>query len=319
MGTGSALPRLVIDNHMLTEFLDTSDEWISSRTGIRERRVLSDDTLRQIACQASARALDSAGVAAADLDMILCSTVQGEATTPALACMVQADIGANCPAMDVNGACTGFLYALEVAEGLLATGRYRRILIVCAERMTRLCDWRDRSTCVLFGDGAGAVVAEPGDSLLSMRLVTAGDDGPLNAYPHPGNSPYARSAAYRPLYMAGQEIYRFAVGAAAGDLRAAAEAAGVLIDDIGHFVLHQANLRIVEAVRGRLGMPEEKFPHNIERTGNTSSASIPILLDELNRGGALKQGELIAMAAFGAGLTSGACVLRWTQKTKTEA
>jgi 3-oxoacyl-[acyl-carrier-protein] synthase-3 len=318
LGTGSALPKLIIDNAMLTGFLDTSDEWISSRTGIRERRVLSDETLREIAARASINALEDAGVSPEALNMILCSTVQGEATTPSLSCMVQADVGARCPAMDVNGACTGFLFALELAEGLIATGRYQRILIVCAEYMTRLCDWRDRATCVLFGDGAGAVVVGPGDGLKAIRLTAAGNDAPLNAYPHPGNSPYARSRPFQPLHMAGQEIYRFAVSAAAADLRAAAEAAGVAVADIAHFVLHQANLRILDAVRARLQLPEDRFPHNIERTGNTSSASIPILLDELHRAGALKPGELIAMAAFGAGLTSGACVLKWTQSNHLE-
>lgn len=312
LGTGSALPAYTLTNGHLTEFLDTSDEWIRTHTGIRTRQVIADETLLELAARASEAALESAGLRAEEIDYLVCSTVQGDSVTPSLASLVQARIGANCPAMDINSACTGFLYALDLADAYLRAGKARRVLVVCAEAMTRIVDWTDRATCVLFGDGAGAVVADAQEGLLAVRLTSQGDETNLNMYPATGNSPFAaENRPARPLRMNGPEIYKFAVSSCVRDLRLVCEVAGVALEDVDCFLLHQANKRILDAARARLRQSAEKFPSNVERRGNTSSASIPILLDEVNRAGRLRDGDIVAMSAFGAGLTTGACVLRW--------
>lgn len=315
LGTGSALPARTVTNDDLAKFLDTSDEWIRTHTGIESRQVITGETLLQLAARAANAALENAGLTSADIDYLLCSTVQADTVTPSLGCVLQAEIGAECPALDVNGACAGFLYALDLADALLKAGKAARVLVVCAEGMTRMVDWSDRSTCVLFGDGAGAAVMDGGEGLLATRLTSAGDATFLNMYPSPGNSPFATShLPMRALYMDGPEIYRFAVSHSVKDLRAVCEAAGVALEDVDHFLLHQANKRIIDAARVRLKQPEEKFPLNVQVRGNTSSASVPILLDEVNRAGRLHSGDILAMSAFGAGLTTGACVLRWTKE-----
>ena len=314
-GTGSSLPKFTLDNHKLTTFLDTSDEWITTRTGIHSRQVITDETLKGLGLEAAGRALEDAGLEAGDIDFVLCSTVQADTVTPSLACLLQGGIGAHCGALDINGACAGFVYALDLADAMIATGRARHVLVVCAEAMTRLCDWTDRSTCVLFGDGAAAVVCGPGEGFMGARLTSEGNEGVLYMRPQPGNSPFEKSPApYTPMYMAGQEVYKFAVSTVPKDLKAVAEQAGLTPDDIDHYILHQANKRILDAVRARLHQGDEKFPSNIAVRGNTSSASLPILLDELNRAGHFKKGDLLAMSAFGAGLTTGSCILRWTKE-----
>lgn len=312
LGTGSALPERAVTNDELTGFLNTSDEWIRTRTGIRERRVMTDESLSELGGLAATRALQDADIVPEQLDMILCTTVQGETVTPALACQIQKELGACCPCLDVNGACAGFVYALDVAHAYISSGKMKRILIVSAEELTRLCDWGDRASCVLFGDGAGAVVVGEGEGMLTSRLTTRSDTEVLCAYPMPGNNPFRTAKHdFEPLHMLGQEVYRFAVSASSEDILVCARQAGLELEEIDYFILHQANQRILDAVRRRLKVPEERFPHNIERTGNTSSASIPILLDELNRAGLLTDGQIIAMSAFGAGLSTGACILRW--------
>jgi 3-oxoacyl-[acyl-carrier-protein] synthase-3 len=303
---------MVVTNEDLTKFLDTSDEWISTRTGIRERRVLSTESLNDLASKAAKAALESAGLTEKDIDFILCSTVQGEWVTPALSCMVQRELGAACPVLDINGACAGFVYALDVADAFLKSGKARRVLIVCAEAMSHIADWTRREECVLFGDGAGAVVVDGGEGLLAMRLTTRGDSALLHMRASTGNSPFETHPAQQDfLHMAGQEVYRFAVSACVEDLRAILSQAGIAQGKVDYFLLHQANFRILEAVRARMEQPPEKFPHNLERYGNTSSATIPILLDEMNRAGLLKAGQMLALSAFGAGLVTGACLIRW--------
>lgn len=314
LGTGSALPAYTLTNDRLTEFLDTSDAWISTRTGIRTRQIITNETLLDLGAQAARRALENAGLDVGDIDYLLCSTVQADTVTPSLACVLQKEIGANCPGVDINGACAGFIYALDLADAYLRAGKARRMLIVCAEGMSRLADWTDRSTCVLFGDGAGAAVVDGGEGLFRARLFCDGNAEPLNIRPNPGNSPFAtETVPMRGLYMDGPEIYRFAVSHSTADLKAVIEAAGLNLDAVDHYLLHQANMRIVNAVRARLKQPEEKFPANVSVRGNCSSASIPILLDEQNRAGRFRAGDLLALSAFGAGLTTGACVLSWTR------
>ena len=315
LGTGSALPKFTLTNDRLTEFLDTSDEWIRTRTGIGTRQVASSETSLSLATAAAEAALENAGLGAEDIDFLICSTVQADTGTPSLACVLQGAAGMRCPAIDINGACAGFIYALDYADALLKAGKAKRVMVVCAELMSRLVDWTDRSTCVLFGDGAGAVVLDGDENLFHTRLTSEGDINIINLYPHPGNSPFMTNAhPQRGLYMDGQEVYKFAVSHSAADLKQVAQEAELDMDEIGHFLLHQANKRILDAVRVRLRQPAEKFHSNIEKRGNTSSASIPILLDELNREGMFHSGDVLAMSAFGAGLTTGACVIRWTKE-----
>ncbi|NLE20706.1 MAG: ketoacyl-ACP synthase III [Clostridiales bacterium] len=312
-GIGRGLPRQTVMNEQLERILDTSDEWIQSRTGIRERRVLGEDTLTELALAAGREALADAGVSGADLDLILVATTMGDYIFPALSCLIQQDLGAGCPAMDLHAACTGFLYALQTADAFLQAGKARRVLVVGAESITRLADWEDRATCVLFGDGAGAVVVEPGEGLLSMRLNAQTDARVLYMLAEPGNCPFTTHPEEKAggLKMLGQDVFRFAVTACARDLEAAVSEAGVRMQDVDWFLLHQANRRILDTVRQRLGIDPVKMPSNIHRTGNTSAASIPLLLWELYHSGRLQKGQLLALSAFGAGLTSGACVIRW--------
>ena len=315
LGTGSALPKFTLTNDRLTEFLDTSDEWIRTRTGIQSRQVVTSENSLSLSEEAVAAALENAGLRAEDIDFLICSTVQADTVTPSLACVLQAAAGMSCPAIDINGACAGFIYALDYADALLKSGKARRVMVVCAEIMSRLIDWTQRATCVLFGDGAGAVVLDGGENLYECRLTSEGDGNVINAYPNPGNSPFMTNAhPASGLHMDGQDVYKFAVSHSSADLKRVAEKAGLEMDDISCYLLHQANKRILEAVRVRLRQPEEKFPSNIEVRGNTSSASVPILLDELNRAGRFKSGDVLAMSAFGAGLTTGACVIRWTKE-----
>lgn len=314
LGTGSALPSYTLTNQKLTEFLETSDEWIRSRTGICSRQIITDETLAQLGRRAALNALEDSGASAAEIDLIICTTVRGDTVTPSLACILQSAIGAGCPALDINGACAGFIYALDMADAYLTSGKARRILIVSAEGMSRLVDWGDRSTCVLFGDGAGAVVVDGGEGFFRSRLTSNGDATPLNIIPYSGNSPFiAEHTQPRALHMDGQEIYRFAVSHSTDDLQKVAAEAGLDADSIDHFLLHQANRRIVDAVRARLKQPVGKFPTNIQVRGNTSSASVPILLDEQHRAGRFHNGDMLAMSAFGAGLTTAACIIEWTR------
>ena len=311
-GTGRALPKQVVTNAQLTEILDTSDEWIVSHTGIRERRILSEETLEDIAFAAANAALDDAQLTGADMDLILCCNMIATHLTPGLGCLVAGAVNAACPVLDINGACTGFVQALDVADSYLRAGKARRILIVAAEKATYLADWTDRATCVLFGDGAGAVVVE-GDGaglLMASTLKTESNIQFLNAVLPPSRCPYTKAAQPESaLYMNGQEVYRFAVSACIRDLNFVIEQAGITMDDVDCYLLHQANSRILEAARTRLRQPAEKFPTNIARLGNTSSACIPILLSEMRDEGKLHEGMTLAFAAFGAGLSHGAALL----------
>lgn len=312
LSTGSALPALEVTNEDLARLVDTSDEWIRTRTGIQTRRVLSTETLVDLAAQAAQNALDGAGLAAEDIDFILLSTVQGQYITPGLACMVQQRIGAQCPCLDVNGACAGFVYALDMADAYLKAGRFRRILVMAAEALSRLCDWQDRATCVLFGDGAGAAIVENDDGLFRSRLTTKANQTALWADAQSSTCPFTQPFEVETkLHMQGQEVYKFAVSASTADIRGLMDDLSISADDVSLFLLHQANLRIVEAVRSRLKQPPEKFPTCIQHTGNISSACIPVLLDELNRAGRLSRGDILLLSGFGAGLVTGTCVLCW--------
>ncbi len=312
-GTGSCLPPLSITNQELSRILDTSHEWIYSRTGIESRHIC-ESGLTKTAAQAGAGALADAGRSVDEMDYILCATISADYATPSLACLVQEELGGACPALDIGAACTGFLYGLDLAQALIGSGKARRILLIAAEAMSSTVDWTKRDVSVLFGDGAGAVVLEEGEDLLSIRVGAVGRAEPLFMKRPAGNCPYAAEKegdVY--LHMDGQEVYKFAVSAMVRDILHVLEAAGVSPQAVDHVLPHQANLRILEAASKKLPIPVEKFLSNIRNTGNTSAASIPILLDEARRSGAIKAGQLLVMSAFGAGLTTGACVIKWSK------
>ena len=311
IGTGSALPACRITNDDLSRLVDTNDEWITTRTGIRERPILTTESVTEIAVAAARNALENSGISPADLDYIICPTLGGDYMTPSLACVVQMELQANCPAVDVNGACSGFLYALDVADGVFARGKARYVLVLAAERLSRILDWSDRSTCVLFGDAAAAVVLEAGDALHYLEVTARGNLCLASPFA-PGSCPYTEPDTRKPgLLMKNREVYTFAVSTICRSLKKAAEETGIPMEETDYFFLHQANLRIIETARKKLGLPEEKFPVNIQKYGNTSSASIPLLLDEWNRAGKLKKGQHLVLCAFGAGLTTGLAARDW--------
>ena len=311
-GTGSALPKKIVTNDMLSEFLDTSDEWIRARTGVVSRHVISDERLEELAIEAAKRALENAGMTAAELDFIICSNVVNEYVTPQLSCIIQGGIGASCPCIDINCACAGFIYAVEIAESFYKAGRVRNVLVVSAEEPTRMTDWSDRRTCVLFGDGAGAAVLTPGDNIKSVKLSASSATDKLWQYRLLHPTPYiTKEEVDVPLQMKGQEVFKFAVKAAGKDISRTLKELNINADDVDHYLLHQANIRIINAIRDYLEQPQEKFPTNIEDHGNSSSSCCPILLDECNRKGLFKRGDMIAMSAFGAGFVSGAMLFEW--------
>lgn len=327
-GTGSALPGRIVTNKELEQMVETSDEWIRERTGIGERHVSVGETVVTLGSEAACKALEQAGKRAEEIDLILVATCSPEQYLPCCACQVQAAIGAvNALAFDVNAACSGFLFALNTADAYLRTGLAENALVIGSEVLSKLVDWTDRGSCILFGDGAGAVVVErceasPG--ILGRALHSDGTGGGvLQCGARELTTPYARTSAAKTdqkqqtddrehyIQMDGQEVYRFATRRVPQCIEEALADAGLAVPDIDLFVLHQANVRIIDAVAKRLHADREKFPTNLERVGNLSSASIPVLLDELHRQGKLHRGDRIVLAGFGAGLTIGACVMTW--------
>ena len=311
-GTGSALPKQVVTNDMLAQFLDTSDEWIKTRTGVSSRFVISDEKLEDLAAKAAQKALEDAGIKAEELDFIICSNVVNEYITPQLSCIIQGAIGASCPCIDINCACAGFIHAVEMAEAFYKAGKVRNVLIVCAEEPTRMTDWSDRRTCVLFGDGAGAAVLTPGDNIKSVKLSASSATEKLWQYRTLQPTPYiTKEEMDVPLQMKGQDVFKFAVTAASKDITRALNDLQIEASDVDYYLLHQANICIINAIQNYLEQPAEKFPTNVENHGNSSSSCCPILLDECNRKGMFKKGDKIAMSAFGAGFVSGALVMEW--------
>lgn len=317
IGTGCALPARSVSNDELSEFLDTSDEWIFTRTGIRSRHICTDETLDDLAVRASERALAMAGVRPEDLDMIVCATTTADHLIPAEACAIAERLGATCPAFDVSAACAGFVFALDVVDGYFSLGRVNTVLVVAAERMSRLLDWQDRNTCVLFGDGAGAVVLRASkEGPLATRLKTMPDVKTLEVPGVAGSSPFGvqhANGATREsvLAMNGRKVFKFGVAAICDTVAELVESAHLELGDIEHFVFHQANERILAQAVKRLGIEDARVVRTLERTGNISSACIPYALDVLNRSGRLKRGQIVAFVGFGAGLDIGGCLLRW--------
>ena len=299
---------------MLEKFLETTDEWITERTGIKERCVISSEKLEDLATDAANKALEDAGLTAADIDFIICSNVVNEFVTPALSCIIQGKLGAKCPTVDINAACAGFIYAMDMAEDKLRCKKAKNILIICAEEPSRMVSWKNRSTCVLFGDGAGAAVVTEGDELKSMRLTTSSLTEVLYYQRQLEPTPYIdKEENFEPLVMKGREVFKHAVTNSCRDIRKVLNEAGVAVEEVKYFVLHQANKRIIDSIRNFLGVDEERVPHNVERYGNISSAALPALLDELNREGKLQNGDKLVFSAFGAGFTTGACIIEWNK------
>lgn len=311
IATGSSVPQLELTNDMLSQMMDTSDEWIRTRTGIQSRRILSTESLTDLAIAAAKKCLDQSSLQGSDIDYILCHNIVSDIVTPSMASIINKEIGSCCPTVDLNSACTGFIYALDIADSLLKTGKARRILIVCAEEMSHFIDWDKRETCVLFGDAAGAVIVEDGGDETYFHLSTKYTDA-LNCNSKYASSPFRkREMPYHFLEMRGRDVFKLAILNSSNDIKKVLEKANIKPNDVDYYLLHQANIRILEAIRKELDLPEKSVPHNIEKRGNTSSASIPVLLDELNRSHTFKKGDLLAFSAFGAGFTSGACLIRW--------
>ena len=314
IGTGSAHPTCKVTNEMLEQFLETSDEWITERTGIKERLVISSEKLEDLAVIAANKALEDANLTAADIDYIICSNVVNEYVTPALSCIIQGKLGATCPTLDINAACAGFLFAIDMADDKLRAKKAKNILIVCAEEPSRMVSWQNRSTSVLFGDGAGAAVVTEGDELKAIRLTTSSLAEVLYYQRKLEPTPYiTKEENFEPLVMRGREVFKHAVTSSCRDIRKLLNETGLQAEDIKYYVLHQANRRIIDAIRNFLGVDEERVPHNVERYGNISSAALPALLDELNREGKLQKGDKLVFSAFGAGFTTGACVIEWAK------
>ena len=311
-GVGSALPKRRVDNAELAKQVDTSDEWIVERTGIRSRYIADDtETTATLATDAARRALDHAGMVAQEIDLIVLATATPDQTFPSSATKVQAALGINdCVAFDVHAVCTGFLYALSVADSMLRSGNARRALVIGAETFSRILDWEDRGTCVLFGDGAGAliIVAEEGESgILATRLHA---DGRHNDLLFVDGGPSTTGTVGK-LRMKGREVFRHAVVNLAAVLTEVLEAAGLTSDDVDWIVPHQANARILDATAKKLGVSPDKVVVTVDRHANTSAASVPLAFDAAIRDGRIKRGDLIVLEAMGGGFTWGAAALRY--------
>ena len=320
-GTGSYLPERIMTNRELEESVDTSDEWITSRTGIRERRIAKDgEFTSHLATEAARRALEQAGVAAAEIELIIVATITPDTLTPATACYVQQQIGSlKAVAFDVSAACSGFLYAMEFARHAVGAGAFRNALIIGAEKLSAFVDWNDRNTCVLFGDGAGAAVLLPstngGGKILSSTLGTDGAQAELLNIPGGGSACPALpgTAPVKPavLSMQGREVFKHAVNAMRQAAIDGIAAAGLTSADIDLIIPHQANLRIIDAIVERLDFDRDNVFINLDKYGNTSAAAVAIALDEANRQGRIKPGDRILLVAFGAGLTWASAVIEW--------
>lgn len=314
-GTGSALPEKVVSNDDLAQFLDTSDEWIYTRTGIRRRHVLTHERLDDLAIASAKQALADAGVSGAEVDLILCATMRGDTYTPSLACTVGEAVGSRAPAFDLNAACVGVLYAMEIADSFISSGKAETVLIVSAEAMSKLVDWADRSTCVLFGDGTGAMVVKKGKGRLAGVLCSDPDSRVIRMPNFEGmNSPYNQTAQEKlAMYMDGGEVYKFAVNAMGRRIEEACARAGLAPADIDWYLPHQANVRIIDASLKKYHIPKEKVLLNIAECGNMSATSVMVLLDEYAKKGTFKNGDKLLLVAFGGGLTSGAVIVEWNR------
>jgi len=320
LGTGSCLPDRVVTNEDMAKIVDTNDEWIRSRTGIRERRIVDENTASSdLAVVAAQRALEDAGISAEDIDLVIVATVTPDHLFPATACLVQDRIGAKkAAAFDLTAGCTGFLYGLSAAVPMVESGHFKHALVIGVETLSRITDFTDRSTCVLFGDGAGAVVIGPakeGKGFLAFEMGSDGSGAELLRQEAGGSrNPATQETVLQRKHfisMAGNEVFKFAVRTLGSCSEKVLEKAGLTKEDIDFLIPHQANLRIIDSAVSRLGLSQEKVYINLDKYGNMSSASVPVALDEAVRLGKIKDGDVVVLVGFGAGLTWGATALRW--------
>jgi len=319
-GMGTYLPEKVLSNADLEKMVDTSDEWITTRTGIKERRLAANgQSASDLGAEAAKEAIANAGFKPEDIELIIVTTVTGDAAFPSTACCLQAKIGAkNAACFDVNAACSGFVYGLVTAEQFIKTGMYSNVLVIGAEVLSSVVDWEDRNTCVLFGDGAGACILEASDDssgIISSYLGSDGNHAELLCLPAGGSHMPATKQTVEErmhyLKMSGGEVFKLAVRTMANAANKALERAGVDCKDVACLIPHQANMRIIEAMAKRIGLPLERLYLNIEKYGNMSSASTAVGFCEAVKEGRVKKGDIVVLVAFGAGLTWGACVLKW--------
>lgn len=319
IGTGSYVPENVADNQFLSTIVDTDDEWISQRTGIKERHLSSGskEGTTFMAIQAAHAALEDAGISAEELDLIIVATASADTYVPSTACQVQGEIGAiRATCFDLNAACSGFLFSLNTVNAYLETGMAKTALVIGAETLSREVDWSDRSTCILFGDGAGAAVVKNVEGEGGIVASVSGSDGTqgdvLTCKGRGIQNPFYKSKRKKDyIQMNGQSVFRFAVTTVPKYIKQVLRRTGTEPDDVKFYVLHQANRRILELIAKRLKVDMDKIPMNLDHYGNTSSASIPILLDELNRNGLIEEGDKIVLSGFGGGLTWGATLIIW--------
>ena len=315
IGTGSYVPAQIVTNDDLSKIVETNDQWIRSRTGIGERRIATDDSTSDMAAKAAARAIEQAGIDPEEIDLIILATSSPDYCFPNGACEVQAKVGAvNAACFDISSACTGFVFALSTAHAYISSGLYKTALVIGADLLSKLVDWTDRSTCVLFGDGAGAAVVTAAENgIIGLNMHSNGAKGGVLTCGSrsTGNFLLGKKPELGYMTMDGQEVFKFAVKSVPTAIETLLHNNNMDINEVDKFILHQANVRIIESVAKRLKADKDKFPVNLNEYGNTSSASIPILLDELNRNGSLKQGEKLVLAGFGAGLSWGSILLVW--------
>lgn len=321
VGTGSYVPERVLTNEDLSHIVDTTDEWITTRTGIKTRRIAAkDEHTSDMAARAALAALEQAEIKATEIDLILLATASPDMVFPATACFVQTKIGAtNAACLDVSAACAGFLFAVEIAQQFITSHTYDTVLVIGAEKLSSITNWTDRNTCVLFGDGAGAAIlqhrSQSTHGVISTHIGSNGDYTDILWMPGGGcRQPITAENAHQNLqtiHMSGKDVYKQAVISMFDASKKALEKAGLTTDDIACVIPHQANIRIIEAVADRLKIPLEKFFINVDRYGNTSAAAVAIALDEANRSGRLKPGDYVLMAVFGGGLTWASTVLEW--------
>jgi 3-oxoacyl-[acyl-carrier-protein] synthase-3 len=319
IGTGSCVPKRVLTNADLEKMVDTSDEWITTRTGIKTRHIAgAGESTSQLATAAARKAMEMARVEPADLDLIIVATITPDMTMPSAACLVQKELGAvNAGAFDLNAACSGFVYGLDVASRYVKTDPSMKILLIGAETLTSRVNWQDRNTCVLFGDGAGAAVvagSDDGSGVLATRLYADGSLWELlsmDAAPsmNPDIGLPESDGSY--IKMAGKDVFKYAVRAMGDAVTALLEQENISFDDIDLVIPHQANIRILKSLSDRLSVPLEKFYLTVQKYGNTSAASVPLTLDEANRSGRLRKGDLVLFSVFGGGFTWGSALLRW--------
>lgn len=320
VGTGSYVPERILTNFDLEKMIDTSDEWIRVRTGIRERHIIADgENTSDMATRAAERALEMAGVDAKEIDQIVMGTITGDYPWPATACVVQGNLGAvNASAFDVSAACSGFLFALSCAVDRIEAGRGKKVLVIGAEAMSRIMNWKDRSTCMLFGDAAGAVVLEACEGehgILSTHLCTDGTQLELLYQPGFGTKLLPTVETLKTdshfLQMQGNEVFKVAVRSMAAVANTALKENNMSVEDVDLFIPHQANIRILNAAAKRIGLKDEQVYINVDRFGNTSGATIPLAMDEANRAGLIKEGDILLLDAFGGGFTWASALLRW--------